>query len=255
MSYRTIMQKLKKHPDLGGDEWDASVINEAYAVLSDAKLRAAYDERLLRERTMADAAAQSEAQRGAAQQGEQSQSQRQDQGQGQGQSQSQSEQPHNSDQASEHNGARSSTQSANDDSNSELNACFFCAHSYEGEANEDRNCVLCGSPLMALDPQIHERDNQRVIARQPNYCPLEVFAFWPGEQQAAVLADLSPNGLKFRFSHELHQGHVLKVHCALFTGVVTVAHCMPSDSAYLIGAGFLSVRFAAQQGTFVSTSA
>ena len=43
-SYRTLMQKLKAHPDLGGDEWIASVINEAYDVLSDSTKRRAYDE-------------------------------------------------------------------------------------------------------------------------------------------------------------------------------------------------------------------
>ncbi len=42
-SYRTQMQKLKMHPDLGGDEWNASVLNEAYQVLSNPKKRAAYD--------------------------------------------------------------------------------------------------------------------------------------------------------------------------------------------------------------------
>jgi DnaJ-class molecular chaperone len=34
-AYRTIMQKLKAHPDLGGDHWNASVINEAFETLID----------------------------------------------------------------------------------------------------------------------------------------------------------------------------------------------------------------------------
>ena len=42
-SYRTIMQKLRAHPDLGGDEWNASLINEARNVLLDPALRADYD--------------------------------------------------------------------------------------------------------------------------------------------------------------------------------------------------------------------
>ncbi len=42
-SYRTIMQKLRAHPDLGGDEWNASLVNEAYAVVTDDEKRAAYD--------------------------------------------------------------------------------------------------------------------------------------------------------------------------------------------------------------------
>ena len=42
-SYRTLMQKLKHHPDLGGDAATAALINEAYTVLCDAKRRAEYD--------------------------------------------------------------------------------------------------------------------------------------------------------------------------------------------------------------------
>jgi len=32
-SYRTLTQKLRHHPDLGDDEWNVAIINEAYAVL------------------------------------------------------------------------------------------------------------------------------------------------------------------------------------------------------------------------------
>lgn len=45
-SYRTLMQQLKHHPDLGGDTSMAARINEAYAVLSNANRRAEYDARL-----------------------------------------------------------------------------------------------------------------------------------------------------------------------------------------------------------------
>jgi DnaJ-class molecular chaperone len=42
-SYRTLMQQLKQHPDLGGEHWNASIINEAYKVLVDSDLRREYD--------------------------------------------------------------------------------------------------------------------------------------------------------------------------------------------------------------------
>jgi len=50
-TYYTIMRKLKQHPDLGGDHWNATIINEAYQVLSDEKRRAEYDKQLLKSYT------------------------------------------------------------------------------------------------------------------------------------------------------------------------------------------------------------
>jgi len=42
-SYRTLMQKLKAHPDLGGEDWNAAIINEAYKILIDSEKRHTYD--------------------------------------------------------------------------------------------------------------------------------------------------------------------------------------------------------------------
>jgi len=46
--YRTLMQKLKMHPDLGGSTWNAALVNEAYAVLSDPLKREQYDRQILK---------------------------------------------------------------------------------------------------------------------------------------------------------------------------------------------------------------
>jgi curved DNA-binding protein CbpA len=47
-SYRTMMQKMRKHPDLGGNQGDAAAINEAYATLNNPMNRAAYDKARLK---------------------------------------------------------------------------------------------------------------------------------------------------------------------------------------------------------------
>jgi hypothetical protein len=47
-TYRTLMQKLKMHPDLGGDTWNAALVNEAYAVLRDPLERERYDRQILK---------------------------------------------------------------------------------------------------------------------------------------------------------------------------------------------------------------
>jgi hypothetical protein len=46
---RTLLSTMKKHPDLGGNGFEAALINEAHDVLADPKRRAAYDEELRRE--------------------------------------------------------------------------------------------------------------------------------------------------------------------------------------------------------------
>jgi len=47
-NYRTLLQKLRLHPDLGGESWNASIINEAYNILRSPLKRAAYDKKLLK---------------------------------------------------------------------------------------------------------------------------------------------------------------------------------------------------------------
>lgn len=50
-SYRTCMQKLRAHPDLGGDNWNAALLNEALAVLSNPETRKQYDRQLSKQQT------------------------------------------------------------------------------------------------------------------------------------------------------------------------------------------------------------
>jgi hypothetical protein len=42
-AYRTLMGEMRGHPDLGGDEERAKLINEAHTVLGDPALRRGYD--------------------------------------------------------------------------------------------------------------------------------------------------------------------------------------------------------------------
>ena len=48
-NYRTLLQKLRLHPDLGGDDWNASVVNVAYSTLRNPAKRKAYDRTLLKQ--------------------------------------------------------------------------------------------------------------------------------------------------------------------------------------------------------------
>lgn len=249
MSYRTIMQKLRKHPDLGGDEWDASVINEAYSVLSDAKTRAAYDARLLRERSMADAGTQSEAQRASAGKDDKAQASATADSSSQDRAQTEAE-PEPKVEPQPEAQARTQQQAKPKGPH-----CAFCKTPYSGMAAEDSDCVSCASPLSALDAAHYETVGRRLVQRQVKHGAMHYYAYWPGPSESAVMVDLSPQGMKFRSFVGLHPGHVIKVECALFKAVAEISHSAATDDAYLLGAKFLSIRFVASQGNFVQTSA
>ncbi len=53
-NYRTLLQKLRQHPDLGGDHWNASLLNIAYRTLNHPARRAAYDRELLQQYRIKD---------------------------------------------------------------------------------------------------------------------------------------------------------------------------------------------------------
>ena len=113
-SYRTLMQQLKQHPDLGGNHWNAALINEAYGVISDPKKRAEYDSTLIRANTTSRVGAQ----RGKA---------------------STTSVP-SGDQSREHPSMAQES-------------CAFCgtAHRYGRNPYHDAECDKCGSPLKSTE--------------------------------------------------------------------------------------------------------
>ena len=50
-SYKALMRELQMHPDLGGDHWNASILNDAYETLSDPTRRTTYDQELFKRYT------------------------------------------------------------------------------------------------------------------------------------------------------------------------------------------------------------
>lgn len=221
-SYRTLMQRLKMHPDLGGDHWHASLINEAFATLSNPEKRAVYD-RALQKRT--DGTHDS---------------------------------PNNS-------GTRqhaTTTEPAHEATSSMARKgyCAFCGTQHRHDSEYEQNCRLCKSPLaMPRDTQ-DSTSLTRLIERMPRAIPLTLFQGWPDSiVTTGTTTDMSPVGLRFVGREPLPPGKIVKIDSALCTAIAQIRHCTPhtrSDQGkWEIGVKFITLRFSASQGNFVSTVA
>ncbi len=227
-SYRTLMQKLRGHPDLGGDEWRASLINEAYAVLSDAKNRVRYDEEQARLRGGVGAGARAA--------------------------------PRSSPQAAQTSHPESPYPSRDDATETEgQDFCTFCGTQntigtprVTGEA-----CRGCGSPLRLV--AFHSTKNSERNARRIEHdgvIHFRVDSSKPDTYPANVI-DLSPTGLRFVSRHRLQRGCVVKLDSAVLSATASVTHCTASAKRGLFATGvrFLTLNLLNGPGTFVCDSA
>lgn len=211
-SYRALMLKLRQHPDLGGDHETAALLNEAYAILTDPAKRAAYDEYLWRRHSTGSPAHAPFRQRP-------------DAGQplhGQGASPP---------------------------------SCPFCAAPVPGAAAPGGRCARCDSPLCPPRPIKLEWDDQRAVQRFAHEGEITLKAQHTLKTSRGVIRDLSPTGMRFTSEGSLAVGQVVRIDGVILCAVARVVNCgkqTPSaQPAPVIGVKFLTVEFAAAQGTFV----
>ena len=217
-SYRTIMQSLKQHPDLGGDHQNATLINEAYAVLTDEKKREAYDQRL------ADVGGTDET----------------------GEQESPATGEAQAAQARAPQGYHLST----------VALCAFCKHANSSPRDPSAVCSNCGSPLCAATNAKLEHQGQRAVARIERNHPIVFHREWPGEGSLARTRDISLNGISLVTDTPVEIGTHIKISGDLLGAVARVTHCQRdpglANNPWIIGAAFVTLKFAQTQGSFVS---
>ncbi|MEE4185823.1 MAG: J domain-containing protein [Gammaproteobacteria bacterium] len=225
-SYRTLMQRMKMHPDLGGDHDDAQLINVAYATLSDPARRADYDAGLNASFDEMRAARQSrEAEQKAADTARRAKRQRPRDAGGQPQ-------------------------------------CAYCDTPIPPRAAEEgMSCAGCDSPLRAAAahnpaPAAAERAIERMPRKLPALIQLR-----PGNSEVyeAEVMDLSPRGVRVRATVTVPIGATIRIQCGVCRGVGRVRSCGRDTADLLhqrqIGIEFITVEFRAQAGSFVSVEA
>lgn len=219
-SYRTLMQRLKAHPDLGGEPAVAAEINEAYAVLKDPAKRAAYDAARTATLTAAEVA-------------------------------------HVMDGKSVRDPREAQPAAPGRDARRPDDAdCPFCGLPQPARhgGSIDPRCTRCSSPQKKLVPR--ELDDHKSRAyRVAKDEPLRFSTDWREPRgETGVLLDLSLTGLRFAASAPLRNGQVVRIECASFSAVVRVAHCERHDRqlSFQVGAEFVTVQFHKQRGSLVS---
>ena len=221
-SYRTLMHKMKNHPDLGGEHWNALLINEAKEILTNPHKRAEYDRKLQRAYSKSTLSGQ--------------------------QFYNQSDDPQ-----------EESFKSATSDTENKSNTCVFCKtpHLISARNLIDAQCSCCGSPLNPPSKGNFEGSGQRKLKRIAYKDDFIFFTHWPQEQKhPGTIVDLSINGMKFITNHGLQFEQIIKVVNNAYHATGKVVNCFTirqqHQDFYSVNLEFLTVKFMRSCGTFVS---
>ena len=240
-SYRTLMQKLKAHPDLGGDIANAQLLNEAYQVISNPEKRAHYDNdfHLKTRKKSAEKPAPPPKKNQT----------------------KYKEKPQKAYSLQSKNTKTLPAMSRRDSvrckfcHTSQSNLNTHAAHSIDLHAPSQ--CAHCSSPLNNLAQLNLNASCKRATSRIDREGRMQFFTQWPqAKAHRGIITDISPNGLGFQSTIRLKLNRIIKINSSLLNAVIKVVNHRQIDISttqhHLYGAEFLSVEFSARQGTFFS---
>lgn len=221
-SYRTLMQRMKHHPDLGGDAATAALINEAYSVLSNPEKRAEYDARMDVMARVAEGFV--------------------DDGPG---SDAPRPQPRDEPRVRVLDWSRQ---------------CVFCEtpHAYGRNIEIEIACKACESPLSAAELHRMESEGQRAIERVGKRMRVGYYTHWPQSRAySGYVEDMSLNGLRLVARRDLVEGQCIKIVSDVVEAVAQVTHTLNERRGWsrrcVAGVSFVTLRFGRSAGGFVSS--
>lgn len=243
-AYRALMQSMKAHPDLGGDVAQATLINEAYTVLSHEKKRAVYDQQLENHIAERDTL-----------RGQRKQSR--DQNTHQSIWNNAGSQYVNAADVYEAEPIDKTGYTTKQTYSDQIDTwdCAFCKRTHQTSVLD---CANCHSPMEPPKTDFASNDAERAITRIEADTPIEISCLKLNERIEGTLRDMSPLGLGFESFGKLETHSVVKIDCARFCATARIAHARVVEHRsghaprYLYGAQFTTLRLNSQSGTFIS---
>ena len=248
-SYRTLMSRLRAHPDLGGDHDQAVLLNEAWAVLSDPQRRASYDLglRQLVESARAEPPAPSWV------------STKPNTAPAAFTSAFSSLSGHATSSAAAATWAGRSTAGPDAQGPVRLQPqCPLCGHASSMAPRPDSRCTRCQAPLAALpEPgrQGHELLGRRDAVRRDQSHVAMLHIGWPSHPLPVRWRDLSLTGLSFYAPAPLAAGQRIHLIDSALEAVAQVVDSRPQGRVYTVHARLLSALLLQATGVFVAAQA
>jgi len=216
-SYRTLMQKLRNHPDLGGDVAVAARINEAYAVLIDEVRRAEYDAQI-NTQSIHRAAVSGEAGAGAM--------------------------------------APVPAAKRIIDLSRECAFCGV-PHRFGRTSDPLASCQECQSPLSSAENRRLESTDQRAVARFGMRQEITFFDRWPqAKAHVGYTQDISMGGMRFSTKRPTAAGRNVRIVSDLLDAVARIVYYGHERRGWeirnVVGVSFVTLRFIRSTGRFVS---
>ena len=213
-SYRTMMQKLKMHPDLGGCHENAAEVNEAYNVLTNPSKRTAYDASLLRNTETKTPNKQKE---------------------------------------SNQTAQKQNTQTFYQKNDGEICVFCNQPHFMGSNIEPNDICPKCESPLFPASKQTEEICGKRTIQRINKEWPLMFYTSWPHQESfSGKTRNVSLNGMQLVTAAQLEINQLIKIDSKELYAVARIVNHQQFDQEWRYGLEFLTLRFHQAHGTFVS---
>ncbi|MEM8491524.1 MAG: DnaJ domain-containing protein [Pseudomonadota bacterium] len=222
-SYRTLMQRLRMHPDLGGNGNDAALINEAYRVLMEPARRRVYD-------------------------------------QSRKSSQVKPGDAHHGNGMPENAGCATSgqletvTYLPNRSAAAASTQCTFChmATEHKPDGTEPDFCTMCGSPLR-MRTFTGDDSDRRSLLRVDKPIKVVFRTQWPQPVPFnGACVNVSLTGMRMRSSVALEVGQLLAAETNMLQAVAEVTRVTHPGISWDVGVKFVTLHIKQTRGSFLA---